>query len=452
VRRADGAQRFRLAGTVARLALAAAVLAPASARAEAPDEGRWRELRVHRDDQGLDDEQRAMLERLEAIGYATGSVTAPEDLSGVTRYEPERSQAGLNLYSSGHAPEALLMDMEGRILHRWGHDFHETWPELRIAHDRDEDQYWRRVHLFSNGDLLAIHEGIGVLRLDRDSKLLWASAVRAHHDLHVPDGDEIYVLSRKARVVPFVHEREPVLEDFVSVLDGATGKEKQRVSLLRALERSPWAGLWRESEPRTGDIFHTNSIEVLDGSWEERIAAFRKGNVLVSLREVDALAVLDMEAEAIVWLQRGTFARQHDPTPLPNGHLLLFDNAGLARDRSRVLEIDPRAPESQTVAWEFRDSEEEPLVSPTCGTAARLPNGNTLVTESDGGRALEVTPDGSIVWEYYNPHRAGDEGQYIATIFEMVRLPADFAAAWLPEPPSEPPTRANAPGHREEGG
>jgi hypothetical protein len=34
------------------------------------------------------------------------------------------------------------------------------------------------------------------------------------------------------------------------------------------------------------------------------------------------------------------------------------------------------------------------------------------------------------VWEYYNPRRAGDEGQYIAMIPEMVRLPADFPVDW----------------------
>lgn len=36
------------------------------------------------------------------------------------------------------------------------------------------------------------------------------------------------------------------------------------------------------------------------------------------------------------------------------------------------------------------------------GGAQRLENGNTLITESDNGRAFEVTRAGEIVWDYYN--------------------------------------------------
>ena len=42
------------------------------------------------------------------------------------------------------------------------------------------------------------------------------------------------------------------------------------------------------------------------------------------------------------------------------------------------------------------------------GSAQRLPNGNTLACEAERGRAIEVTPDGEIVWEFLNPERRGD--------------------------------------------
>ncbi|MCP3986249.1 MAG: hypothetical protein GY723_17865, partial [bacterium] len=54
-----------------------------------------------------------------------------------------------------------------------------------------------------------------------------------------------------------------------------------------------------------------------------------------------------------------------------------------------------------------------------------------LITESDGGRAFEVTADQRIVWEYYTPYRAGENGEYIATLAEVVRLPLDFPVDWL---------------------
>jgi len=50
-----------------------------------------------------------------------------------------------------------------------------------------------------------------------------------------------------------------------------------------------------------------------------------------------------------------------------------------------------------------------------------LPNGNTLITESENGKAFEVTPEGKIVWEFFNPHRAGDNNELIAALYDVVR-------------------------------
>ena len=83
------------------------------------------------------------------------------------------------------------------------------------------------------------------------------------------------------------------------------------------------------------------------------------------------------------------------------------------------------------MVWQYLGTEREPFYSATCGSAQRLPNGNTLITESDNGRAFEITPENKIVWEFYNPHRAGDSAEYIATLFELLRLPPDFPTDWL---------------------
>ncbi len=56
-----------------------------------------------------------------------------------------------------------------------------------------------------------------------------------------------------------------------------------------------------------------------------------------------------------------------------------------------------------------------------------MSNGNTLITESDPGRAFEVTPGKTVVWEYVNPRRSGKRKELIATLFEVVRLEPEFA-------------------------
>ena len=86
---------------------------------------------------------------------------------------------------------------------------------------------------------------------------------------------------------------------------------------------------------------------------------------------------------------------------------------------------------SHDIEWEYRGTPEKPFYTFDCGTCARLPNGNTLITESNNGRAFEVTPEGKIVWEFINPHRAGENDRFIATLSDMVRLPKDFPTDWL---------------------
>ena len=41
-----------------------------------------------------------------------------------------------------------------------------------------------------------------------------------------------------------------------------------------------------------------------------------------------------------------------------------------------------------------------------------------------------MTGDGSVVWEFVSPHRAGEHDALIAALFEMERLPL-LAGAWL---------------------
>jgi hypothetical protein len=61
-----------------------------------------------------------------------------------------------------------------------------------------------------------------------------------------------------------------------------------------------------------------------------------------------------------------------------------------------------------------------------------LPNGDVLITESERGRASEITRDGDVVWEFLSPHRAGPENRLVATLFEVVRLPPEEVESWLP--------------------
>jgi hypothetical protein len=357
---------------------------------------------------------------LKAIPYLQGYRPA-QDRPAITLRDPRAVWPGLNFYVSGHAAEAVLMDMEGRTLHRWRYPLRRLWPDLAADPGNAKLEYWRRAYLYPNGDLLGIYEGLGLVKLDARSRVLWSYRGGIHHDLAVTEEGNIWVLDREGKVIPRINPRAGILEDMVTVLDPG-GRPLRKISLLEAFERSPYAGLLRGME-RSGDVFHTNTLEILDGRFAGRDPAFRKGNVLLSVLKLDTLAVLDPGQEKIVWARTGPWRRQHQPTFLDNGNLLLFDNTGAGAGRSRVLELDPV---SGALRWQFGGTPGVDLFSKTLGSCQRLPNGDTLITESENGRALEVTRDGRIVWEFNNPHRAGERGELVAVLFELVRLPEGF--------------------------
>ena len=179
-----------------------------------------------------------------------------------------------------------------------------------------------------------------------------------------------------------------------------------------------------------GDVLHANTVVEL-GPETAGVAAlppaFASGRLLVSLREIDVVAVVDPESSEVVWARRGPWRAQHEPSLLPTGRLLLFDNRGHG-GFSRLLELDPV---SGAVIWSHGGEPPRDFASTIGGTCARLPNGNTLATLSVPGRAVELDVAGEVVWELRTPHRAGEDDELIAMLFEVQRLPEAAVREWL---------------------
>jgi hypothetical protein len=400
------------------------VVLAAPARADSP-------ARLAMSTEHVSAEQKLEIARLEALGYAATEPALPVP-PGVNVYDETRAYEGVNFFVSGHGTDALLVDMEGKVLHRWSKRFDQLWPRrsVLLRDSKSSAHYFRRGYPQPNGDLIVIFEGLGVARLDWSSNILWKRSIRAHHDLRLlPDG-EIAILTRKAGLVTAIDQTRPVLDDFITIL-ASNGKVKKRVSVLEAFRASDYAWMLEHRPIRTGDILHTNALEILDGRATARNAAFTAGRALISIRELGVIAVLDLDRGVIVWALQGGFRRQHDARIVEPGHVLLFDNGGLGLE-SRVVELDPY---DGRVVWSYRGEEGKPFYSDCCGTARRLPNGNTLFTETSGGRACEVTRNGDIVWEFHNPFRIPlsdtDPTTASALLFDLIRLPSDFGSQWI---------------------
>ena len=353
---------------------------------------------------------------------------ARTEARGVAIYDPRRASNGFTLYTSGHAQKALLVSMTGKVVHEWQLPFSTVWDDSAAVQDPQPDDliYLEKAHLLPDGDLLALYVaigtspwGLGIVRLNQDSEVVWKYLQQAHHDFDVGEDGRVYALTHEIRtdkVEGHEHLAPPRIDDYVVVLS-ADGEELKKVWLLGALANSPYATMlstvpWYIAEGK-GDYLHTNSIDVIEGDRAARLPFAAPGQVLLSLREIGAIALLDLEREQIVWALRGPWLRQHDADLLPDGHMLLFDNEGGKDETSRILEFDPTTLE---ITWSYAGDDEHGFYSRVRSAQERLPNGNTLITESDGGRLFEVTAEGEIVWEYLNPERGGEAGELIPIV------------------------------------
>ena len=350
---------------------------------------------------------------------------ARDGVAGVTVHDPKKAFEGYTLYTGAGEAAAHLIGMDGRVVHEWRRPYSAIWNDQAAVKKPQPDQVilWDKARLLPNGDLLAIYAaagdtpwGYGMVKLDRDSNVIWTYLDHTHHDFDIAPDGRIFALTNgfsSEQIDGLGKFDTPFLEDFVVVLS-PDGKELKKVSVTRALAKSRYKLLHLAIPSYAlSDPLHTNSVQYITADLAKNFPFAKVGDLLISFRDISAVAVLSLDREELVWATRGPWLWQHDASLLPNGHITLFDNLGgfRAGNSARVLEVDPR---TGGIAWSYQGDDAHPFHSPLRSSAETLPNGNVLITESDGGRLFEVTRAGEIVWSFVNPTRGGANNQMIA--------------------------------------
>ncbi len=329
------------------------------------------------------------------------------------RHPSEDAREGVTVQREGVAPGLNLVD--NRVFDNDGNVL-KHWPGLEF------------VTLFPDGTLAA-KRGDTIGRFDPEGRALWTVPLVVHHDLSVTASGTLLTLTREN----LLYEERSVAFDRVLELSGEDGRilrsysTFEHLTSLRAIH-----GPTRFDEPPEKEeacsvmdiegvcheYYHANSVRELPvtdlGRRDPRFAA---GHWLLSLPYRDLVVILDPSSSHILWhYGPGVLSVQHTPMMTAEGTIVIFDNAKNSTRRSRVVEVDPL---SKEIVWTYPEVVDPEFFTATCGQAQRLPNGNTLITESEDGRVIEVTRDGEILWEWLAKHL--DDGSR-PTVYRVTRI------------------------------
>ncbi|MDP2922462.1 MAG: arylsulfotransferase family protein [Candidatus Omnitrophota bacterium] len=374
------------------------------------------------------------IDALKSLPYAVWTPAEKTiNYSSVTKYDPAKAYNGINIYATNNLSEAYLMDMRGNILHTWS---------AKI----DKNDNWYVIQLDKKGDLFVIPLKDRIFfKLDWDSNIKWQKRMIAHHDIAISEEGDIYILSRNDKFIFKYGLPLPIVNDYIIIFSPA-GKVKREIYLYDifktniSLQNVIQGYLYMFTHilsPKTFvdlsilsktiderieilnkikfDVFHDNTIQIIDRDIK---GLCKNGNLLLSLRNMDLIAIIDIEKEKILWQWGpGIIEMQHQPALLENNNILVFDN-GTRRGYSRIIEVNPL---TRQIVWEYKTKNPQDFFSAYEGSCQRLPNGNTLICESNRGRALEVTKSGEIVWEFYNPE-VDKENKKRAGIYRFMRI------------------------------
>jgi len=303
------------------------------------------------------------------------------------------------------------------------HVFHPGYFKVRM----DGEVLWNRSQ---NGVILGAGVGLDLMRdgnaltmfndshptiidPDTDETVWYDPAHQGHHSVaETPWGTVMTLMTEQPEIDYPPWRLCPLYSDLIVEVDVPSGEILWEWHLIDHLD--PVAH-HADSACANGmgilDWSHCNTVKVIENYTLHGVTYDRV--VLLLARNLDTFWMIDYATEEVIWScgQHGDFGRREPPDePLfnaaheiempENGNFLMFDNGDERALRvSRALEIavDPAAGTAEEV-WSWTEPDEE-MFSPWGGDADRLPNGNTLISNVQAARIVEVSPSGEKVWQ-----------------------------------------------------
>lgn len=309
---------------------------------------------------------------------------------------------------------ALLFDEKGTEVHFWPIDYSKLDPDGRDP----ENVYLHGIEIFEDGSIVVnFDDGNALAKISTCGDTVWLINGPFHHVVSKSFDGTIWTLEKSS---------DDSKDEFFVQIDPNNGEIIRRISLIQDVIRPNNAqGIFeirmKNQEPKPqllADPFHTNDIEFLDPKIASAFPLFDAGDILISLRNINLVAVIDGHSFATKWWSHGPWHRQHDPDFLSDGTISVFNN-NMNYGKSDIVRINPQSGE---IIVSIRGSEDLPFYTGIRGKHEVLENGNILITVSQSGRAFEVDPQGKKVWEFNNTYDIDRNG----VINKVMQIPPGF--------------------------
>lgn len=296
---------------------------------------------------------------------------------------------------------AWLYDQTGKRLHRWPFDYDSLDPDGPL----NGGDHPHAFHVMPDGSVIvAFDDGDVMARLDACARPMWIKGGIYHHAMSRADDGSFWVW--RAEGTPYGHYQ------YMHNFDPETGETIKEIGLVediiqksesaavvfglrpdypfRSFERTPF--FWG-----IADLFHANDIDVLSSDLAPKFPMFEAGDLLLSFRTLNLVAVIDPDDRRLKWWSHGPWIGQHDPDFTSDGKISVYNN-NTGRGRSDIIKIDPATREISNDLIHGDVSFHTDFM----GKHQYLPNGNVLIIVPEEGRALEVTRSGKKVMEFDN--------------------------------------------------
>ena len=212
-----------------------------------------------------------------------------------------------------HCPKfgcmAWVTDRKGRIVHVWDVDLDRLWDGLKGISGEVGTLSLTPIGMVldRDGSLVATFQGrdtfpfaIGIAKFDSAGRIIWKRFDHSHHWPALDDKGRIYTpYATFPKGVDYVADTPIGLKcatgqpymDGIHVLS-PDGKVMRDIPVLQSFLRAGYVG-WFYGLRDGCDPTHLNSIALVTDEIAKRLPGVKAGDLLISLREPSAIAILD---------------------------------------------------------------------------------------------------------------------------------------------------------------